>query len=291
VKRRNQALLLLIPTFAFTATFIYGPFLLAFYNAFFSWEEGEYRIFVGLGNFRHLLFEDYLFWHSMKIMAILSVTYIAKVMIVPMLAAVLISRVGNARLRGAYRNLIVIALIVPSVAVYMIWRQIYHPDGELGLANRLFALFGLEPIAWFRDPDTALLTIILTGFPWASGVQMLIYLAGLQNISQDVKEAATIDGVGPLQRFFRMELPLIVGQVRLIAILSVISSVQDFVGVYLLTRGGPAGTTYVPGLLMFDYAIKYNQIGMGCALGVILFLIVLTLTLFIHRFVRTEDYL
>src|SRR5205085_2437203 len=108
--------------------------------------------------------------------------------------------------------------------------------------------------AWLGNPDLALYCVAFVGFPWISGFNLLVYLAGLQNIPQEVLDASLIDGAGRWRRFSGVHLPLILGQVKLLLILSIINTLQGFVTIYILTQGGPANATTVPGLEMYVQA-------------------------------------
>ena len=119
---------------------------------------------------------------------------------------------------------------------------------------------------------------------------MLIYLAGLQGISEDIYEAADIDGAGPLTVFWRIELPLIMTQVRINLILMIIGTIQSWENIYLFLGidGGPDGIATVPGLMIFREAFSRGLFGYGCAIGFVIFLVTLVLTLINNKFVRVN---
>src|SRR5207244_9874203 len=131
---------------------------------------------------------------------------------------------------------------------------------------------------WLGDPKMALYAIMATGagivapFPFVDGFGLLIFTAGLQAIPQEVLESAQLDGAGAWARFWRVEAPLILGQLRLMSVLTIVASVQQYVAVLILTGGGPGFATYVPGLSMYNDAVYYNRMGYACAIGMVLFL-------------------
>jgi raffinose/stachyose/melibiose transport system permease protein len=128
------------------------------------------------------------------------------------------------------------------------------------------------------------------GFPWIDGFALLIFTAGLQNIPKDLLDAAQIDGTGVVRRFFRVELPLVMGQVKLIAVLNLIWSIQDFTTVLVLTKGGPGTSTMVPGMALYQDAFQNQEMGYACAIGTVLFLVMLIITYAVLRFVPSYQY-
>jgi raffinose/stachyose/melibiose transport system permease protein len=147
-----------------------------------------------------------------------------------------------------------------------------------------------RPIPWLSSPHLIVPSLILWGFPWIGAVGVLIFLAGLQAIGTDVYEAADLDGVTPFQKFLYIEFPLILTQVRLMLILMMIGTLQGF-GLQLLLlgpEGGPAGAGMVPGLYMYNRAFTAGQFGYACAIGMILFVFILSLTFINNKYVRVS---
>jgi raffinose/stachyose/melibiose transport system permease protein len=130
---------------------------------------------------------------------------------------------------------------------------------------------------------------MLVGFPWVDGVGMLIFLAGLLSISRDVVEAAIMDGCTSVRRFFAIELPLVIPQLRVVVILNVIGALQGFGWQLVITRGGPMKATSVPAWEMYYAAIFDGRFGVGSAVGVVLFLIILVLTLINFTAIRSKN--
>ncbi|MEZ4683917.1 MAG: sugar ABC transporter permease [Caldilineaceae bacterium] len=138
------------------------------------------------------------------------------------------------------------------------------------------------------SPKTALYAVTFMGFPWVSGVTVLIYLAGLQGISREVIDSAQVDGCTGLRRILAIDLPLILGQIKLIVVLSVIGGLQGWVGIFVMTNGGPGTASMVPGLWMYNNAFLWNQMGYASAIGMFLFLLIFGVTLFNMKFVKSE---
>ena len=144
--------------------------------------------------------------------------------------------------------------------------------------------------AWLGNTYLVLPALLFWGFPWVGIVGVLIYLAGLQNISQDVYEAAELDGVGAFGKLFKIELPLIMGQIRINLIFMTIASLQGYGLILLLfgPHGGPGNRALVPGLYMYREAFLNSRFGYACSLGMVLFVMILTLTMFYQMYLRVE---
>lgn len=174
--------------------------------------------------------------------------------------------------------------------------------GWIGLAiASLLLMFGglwIEPIgqfqggtpAWLGNSNLVIPALLFWGFPWVGTVGVLIYLSGLQNIPQDVYEAAELDGAGPLGSLFYIELPLIMTQIRINLIFMTIGTLTTYEMFLILLgpEGGPGNKGMVPGLYMFSSAFTEGRFGYACALGMILFVIILTLTIIYQRYVKVE---
>jgi len=169
---------------------------------------------------------------------------------------------------------------------------------SLGVAFIFFANIWTEPIeqfatgtpAWLGSQDLVIPALLFWGFPWVGTVGVLIYLSGLQNISQDVYEAARLDGVSPLGMIFKIELPLIMTQVRINLIFMTIHTLTAYEIFLILLgpEGGPGGKGMVPGLYMFSSAFSESRYGYACALGMVLFIIILLLTIVYQKYVKVD---
>lgn len=298
--------LFILPSLGLVCTFSYFPTISAIYHSFFEWQGGDAKTFVGLSNFRRA-FGDSTFWNSFVTIGILVLANLVK-MIPAVITAVLVHRIVSDRWQYWYRVLLVVPMIVPGLVTLFIWKFYFDPN--TGLLNTVIDTLHIKPvliwmdanllgwgvfaegrpIGWLSEPNLIIPALIIWGFPWIGAVGVLIYLAGLQSIGTDVYEAAEIDGIGPVQKFFYIELPLIMTQVRLNLILMVIGTLQGF-GLQLLIlneNGGPGGQGMVPGLWMYNRAFTAGEFGYACALGLIIFVFILGLTLFNNRFVRVD---
>lgn len=298
--------LFVLPSLVAICTFSYFPALSALYHSFFEWSGGSIKQFLGLDNFRRIL-QDAVLWKSFGTIGILIVANLFK-MIPAIVVAVLVHRLKSDKSQYWYRVMVVIPMIVPSLVTLFIWKFFFEPN--LGVLNNLLdathiksLLVALDtnvlhwgvfregtPIAWLGQPQLIIPSLIIWGFPWVGAVGVLIYLAGLQSIGQEVYEAADIDGVSSFQKFLHIELPLIMTQVRLSLVLMMIGTLQGFGLQYLLLgpSGGPGGRGMVPGLWMFNRAFIAGEFGYACSIGIVIFLAILMLTYINNKYVRVE---
>lgn len=282
----RYAYLAIAPTFFFLIVFKYYPMFSALYHSLFEWDGYLTERFIGAENFIALL-EDDIFLQSLHNMLILATAHVAVQIVMPLIGAELIFNLRNPRLRYFWRVLFVIPLVAPNIVVLLIWGYIYTP--QLGLLNQTLRAIGLEAFthSWLGDPGLALWSIIFVNFPWVGGVALLIYLAGLQNVSDETLDAARLDGATGLRRLWYIDLPLITGQLKVISILALIQNIRGFGEVLILTDGGPGYATMVPGLHMYQSAFIFGRMGYACAIGTLLFALILLVTWINLRFVRS----
>lgn len=205
--------------------------------------------------------------------------------------AELIYNCSNKRMSSFYRFMFVIPAIIPGIVTIMLWGKIILSGQSNGVLNTILGAFGIKPLGWFYSEDTVLWSIILYGFPWMGGTSFLIYLAGLNNIPESVVEASKLDGVGTFKRVLFIDLPMLKGQIKYFLIMGLIGGIQGYTLQYAITNGGP-GDSYasmVPGYYMYKAAINDSEYGYSCAMGVVLFLMILIITILNNKFIKTEE--
>jgi ABC-type sugar transport system permease subunit len=281
------AYLFVLPAIALIAVFSYYPAAMAFYYSFTNYSLRAITKWVGFDNYRTILFDDAYFRTGIKNMLIITLTSVIKTLTVPLLIAELIFWLRNSWHSYIFRTLFILPTVVPGLVFTLMWRQIYDPD--TGLINELLGILGLDDLqtAWLGNPETALWAIIGVGFPWVDAFALLILLGGLLNINADYFDAARVDGATVWQRFTRVDLPLLVPQFRILLFFAIAGTVQGFVSIFILTRGGPGMTTYIPALQMY-MRIADGDFGYASAVGVILFLIILVATFLVLRLRRND---
>lgn len=279
------AYLCILPAFGFAALFMYYPSLSALYHAFFDWDGASAPTFVGLNNFAQMLSDPMMHLSWGNVLKLTGFSLVVE-LTVPLAVAKMILALRGPRLQHVVRVLFLLPLTVPLVVNALIWLFLYDPN--IGLINQVLSTLNLSGLRqdWLGDPNWALYAIMFMGFPWIDGFGMLIYTAGLQAISPEVLESAQLDGAGAWARFWGIEIPLIVGQLRLLSVLTLIGGIQNFLYVLVMTDGGPGFATYVPGLTMYKNAFYYNRMGYACAIGASIFLAILVLTAINLRYLR-----
>ena len=274
------AFFFILPTAVFVLGFSYFPALRAIWGSFTKWDGFNDPKFIGIANYV-TLFKDRIFLISMRNVLYWSGGSLVVILVAPFIGAELIFHLKTARAQYLYRVLFVIPLVVPAVVTVLIWTFIYEPS--IGLLNRLLVdFFRISRDAipnWLGDSRFVIPSLIFIGFPWMSGINLLIYYSGLQDISTDVIEYAQLDGCAGFLRIFKIDIPLIIGQIRLLLILGIIGTLQNLTVPLLMTGGGPGYDSYVPGLYMYFKAFRVSDFGMAFTIATVMFVLIFTLTL------------
>jgi multiple sugar transport system permease protein len=192
------------------------------------------------------------------------------------------------RFKSLFRLSYFIPVVATLVAVAVIWRFIYHP--RFGILNYLLAWFGIQPIDWLGNPKWAMPALIIMAVWKGFGYNMIIFIAGLQNIPESLYEAANLDGANAWQTFRHVTLPMLTQTTGFITLTSLISYCQFFAEPYIMTDGGPLNSTLSIVLLMYREGFKYWRMGYSAALAFILFGIILIVTLIQMRFRRNYEF-
>ena len=259
----------LIGFLAFTA----WPFLRSIQLSFTRYDILRPPKWVGLANYQSLLTDDETFrnatWLTLKFAAV-SVP-------LAIIAGVALALLLNSDVKGIslYRTIFFLPSIVPTVATTAIFVWILNP--QIGLVNSLLHTFGIQGPAWLTDPKWALWSLMMMGI-WGVGNTMVIYLAGLKDIPTYLYEAATVDGANPVQKLFKVTLPMLTPVIFFNLVMGVIGALQYFTQAYIMTSGGPGDSTRFYALYLFDRAWRYSDMGYASAMAWLLFLAVAILT-------------
>lgn len=289
VRRQTiTAYVLLLPTFILLGAFNYFPALSGLYHAFTRWEEGRVAVFNGLDNFKTMM-SDVVLWRGIGNMLTLLVAGLFKSIVVPFVAAELVLALISDRLRYLFRTLFLIPMVVPGMVSILIWGFIYDPN--MGMLNQALQAMGLDRLQqnWLGEPSLALPSIIFMGFPWVGAFGLLIFMAGLMDIPDSVYESFRMESNNLLKRIFAIDIPLVKSQVRMLIILCFIGSLQDFQTIMILTDGGPGLSTSVPALRMYHEAFRFTHYGYGSAIGLLLFIIVMLLTILNMKVLKRSE--
>lgn len=286
MRHKKTGLWFVAPALVVLAVFAFWPVLRALALSLYESNGLGAEHFVGLGQFRELA-GDALFAQSFKVLGFLLVFGTPLGVLGPLVGAKLIHAVRSGRSAFAYRVMFVLPLVVPGMVTILVWRELYAIDGAV---NRILEAVGWAEWAntWIGNDRTVLPALIFMGVPWVGGVSMLIYLAGLMNIPASLYEALELEGAGPMTVFARLELPLIVPQIRLVLVMALIGSIQAYENILVLTDGGPGNASLVPALYLFKNGFSFGRLGYASAIGVVLFAITFFLTLVNMRVLRGE---
>lgn len=287
VAERGAAVVFLLPTLILIGIFSYYPAIRAGVTAFTHWDGFNPPQWVGLQNFIDA-FADPAFRKSVINVAIWTAFGVPLAMIPSFIVAELIYRLRSDRGQYFWRAVFVAPMILPPVVVVLIWQFLFGMDGPINVVLRNIGL-GKYAHYWIGEPRFALAALIVLGFPWVRAFNVLIFYAGLKAIPREVLEAAAMDGAGRWRQLIHIELPMTRGQWKLLLVLSIIGVTQDLLVPLLLTDGGPGNATLTPVLYMHQRAINYGQYGFGMAVGTLLFVVVLVLSILNMRFLRTSD--
>ncbi len=271
--------------YVFIAPFIIGlitftviPFFSSLYLAFTDYDVLTPARWIGLANFQRMFFEDKYFWQSFWVTFKFALIQVPIKLLVSLGVALILSR--KTRAIPIYRAAFYIpSLMGGSVAVALTWKQLFSYNGAI---NKITSYFGMEPVKWLSNPDTALGVLISLGV-WQFGSSMLIFLAALKNVPQSYHEAAIVDGAGPVRRFFSIVLPMITPIFFFNLVNQTIGAFQAFNSSYLITQGKPLNTTLYYGVHLYNRAFTYYEMGYGSAMAWFMLLVIAAFTALIFR--------
>ncbi len=258
--------------------FLLYPLLASVYYSFCDYSVLRPPVWIGLANYTSLLHDD-VFKKTLQNTGM----YAPVSLILGLIMALAMAMLLNTKVRGLtlYRTMFYLPSLVPMVALACLWLWLFN--GENGLVNQaltpLLHPFGLKPPNWLNDSAWSKPALILIGL-WGTGNAMVIYLAGLQDVPVPLYEAAELDGAGWWAKTWNVTLPMLSPVILFNLIMGIIGSLQVFTIPYVMFPGGsPSRSTYFYTMYLYDNAFKYGKMGLACAMGWIMFVIILCLTL------------
>jgi multiple sugar transport system permease protein len=240
--------------------------------------------FLGVRNYVQVL-SNPLFWNALW-NTLYFVLLGGPLSVATSLAAALLVSSRLARFKGLFRSIYFAPVVTTLVAVAIVWRYLYHP--RYGLLNHVLGMVGIGPIDWLGDPHWAMPAIILLAVWKNFGYNMLIFIAGLQSIPEELYEAAHLDGAGTWQRFVHITLPTLGPTFLFVGVMTMIGHFQLFAEPYVMTQGGPLKSTTSVVLLMYEEGFRWWRMGVATAIAFVLFVIMLAATLVQMRLYRQE---
>lgn len=293
VPRRLQDNLLialfLFPALILFLLFVVYPVFRSLYFSMYDWNGlGPATDFVGLQNFKDIL-ADKVFLKALRNALLIIGFSLGAQLPLALALAVLVGR--NLPGRAIFRTIFFMPYVLSEINVAIMWMLLYNPDPERGLLNAIAVLFGSKPIGWLSNTHLVLFSIFLA-LTWKYfGFHMLLYLAGLQNIPTELEEAARIDGANSFQNFFYITLPLLGSTIRTSVYLSVLGSIQQFILVWIMTKGGPVNASETLATYMYRFGFVRFELGYGSAVAIYMFTICLIFSLIYQSLTRRADYL
>ncbi|MCC6349800.1 MAG: sugar ABC transporter permease [Candidatus Eisenbacteria bacterium] len=230
--------------------------------------------FVGLGNYRQVL-TDGEFWRAMRNTAFF-VGVGGPLSVLTSLVAALLVNAKLARAKGFFRTVYFLPVVTTMVAVAIVWRYLLQP--RYGLINAGLGGLGLPAVDWLGDPHWAMPAIILLAVWKNFGYNMLIFIAGLQAIPEELHEAAELDGAGARARFWHVTLPALGPTFLFVGVMTMIGQFQIFAEPYVMTQGGPLRSTVTVVLLMYEQGFRWWRMGLATSMAFVLFLVTLAAT-------------
>ncbi|WP_261381519.1 carbohydrate ABC transporter permease [Paenibacillus cremeus] len=254
------------------------PFVSSFVFSFTDYSLLKTPKFVGLDNYYYMFFKDPLFWKSLWVTSV----YVFFSVPAKLVFALLIALVLAMKLKGIsiFRTIYYIPSIMGgSVAIAILWKVLFDTNG---IINQMLFYLSIGPINWLGSPDVALYTIGLLTV-WQFGSSMVIFLAGLKQIPEELYEAAKIDGASGFRIFFNITVPMLTPIIFFNLIMQMVNAFQDFTGALVITKGGPLNSTYLYALKLYDDGFKFFKMGYASALSWVLFIIIMLLTSLVFK--------
>lgn len=278
---------MLLPFALFYLVFLVGPLIYTVVAGFFetSLLKSGLGDFAGLSNYSAVL-GDAEFWRTLRNTLWFTVLTTVPLVLLSLVLALLADRF--VRGRWFIRFAFFAPFVLPSAVVSLLFMFIYAD--QLGLAQEVVKWFGVDtPPSWLGDPDWAMISIAAATVWWTIGFNFVLYLAGLQDVPREVHEAAAIDGAGPWQRIRHVVVPMLGRTTTLVTVLQVIASLKVFDQIYMMTSGGPDGSTRPSLQLIYDTGFVEGRVGYASTVSLLLFLVILFVSLVWFALVRRAE--
>ena len=277
MNRRKEAIagyLFAAPWFIGLGVFLLYPLCASIYYSFCDYSVLKPPVWIGTANYTEL-FQDEIFWKTVSNTAV----YAAMALPVGMIVALGLAMLLNTKVKGMaiYRTIFFLPSLVPMISLAVLWLWILN--SEYGVLNQVLNSLGIQGPNWLGNPSWTKPALVVTGV-WGMGNAMLIYLASLQDVPTSLIEAADLDGANGWQKTKAVTLPMISPVILFNLIMGIIGTLQVFAVPYvMLPNGGPERSAYFYAAYLFDNAFRYNKMGYACAMGWIMFVVILVLTL------------
>ncbi|MBK7107074.1 MAG: sugar ABC transporter permease [Ignavibacteriae bacterium] len=287
----SAAYIFLAPAMTAIFAFFFIPVISAFVISFtdfdiYSLSDYSNARFVGFKNYINL-FYDQLFWQALK-NTFYFVIFAGPLSIAVSLGAAMLLNSKLVRFKGIFRLTYFLPVVTTLIAVSIIWRFIYHP--KFGILNFMLDFIGVNPIDWLGDPNLALPAIVIMSVWKNFGYNMIIFIAGLQNIPQYLYEAAELEGASGWQKFKSITIPMLAPTTLFISIITMIGYFQLFAEPYVMTQGGPLNSTLSIVLYMYNEGFRWWNMGYSASIAFVLFFIIFIATIIQFKIQKTTEF-
>ena len=264
--------------------FTLAPMLMSLYYSFTDWDVLSKANWVGLENYTGL-FKDELFYQSLKV----TLVYTAFTVPLDVFVGLLLAMLLNIRWKyvGAFRVIYYLPSVISGVVLAVLYGWIFST--RFGLINMALDLLGIEGPRWLSDPDWTMTTFIIMSI-WGVGGGLLTYLSSLQAVPDSLYKLAKIDGAGFWARLRYITIPAMSPMILYIFLTSIIDSLQTFSAAYVMTDGGPDNASLFYALYLYNNGFEYRKMGKACAMGWILFIVIMAISLLVMHYSRKTTY-
>lgn len=268
--------------------FYFIPALQSFYYGFFEFDGySDTKLFIGLENYRKILFEDRLFIRAITN----NIYWTLGSLVLPLGLGLILATVFSAKGlagRNFFRTAIFMPYVLSVIVIALLWGEIYNPQS--GIINKIIESFtGTEShIAFLGDPKTALVSVLIAATWAAVGFYMVIFYAGMQTIPDELYEVASIEGANPVQSFIYITLPMLKEVLTVMIVITIIGSFKVFDIIYTMTHGGPVYSTEVTATRMIAEAFSYSRFGYAAAYSCLMFIIIAALS-FVYLWINRRQ--
>lgn len=275
-----------LPALTFLVMFTLYPMVNAIITSFYNWNLTGRKKYIGGYNYQKLFSDPEIYetiWRTLQY----AIIVLPATLIFGFILALLLKK--STKINVLFRTLLFTPRVSSMVAISVVWLFIYNP--QYGLLNSVLGLFGIAPIRWLNDPALALPSLSIITIWRMLGYSTVVFLGGIQNISEDVLEASTIDGANPLQTVWHITIPLVSPTTFMLLILNTIEVLKMFTTINVMTDGGPAKATQNLVVMLYEYAFRRYQLGYASTIAVVLFVLILAVNLLqmaLERFVNYD---
>lgn len=277
-RNRRYFYLFITPWIIGFLAFVLIPMIMSLMMSFTKWDLLTKPSWIGLKNYVRAFTQDPLFWQSLKVTFVYSLFSVPLSLIVSLAVALLLNQVSVGV--KVFRTIYYLPVVVSGVAVMVLWTYIFNP--QMGLLNQMLDLVGVKGPGWIYDPQWAMPSLIIMSL-WNIGGTVVIWLAGLSSVDEQLYESAKIDGANRWQQIWHITIPALSPTIFFNLVNGVIGALQTFNQAYIMTDGGPKNSTLFFNFYLWKKAFKDYEMGYASALAWVLFVIIMLLTLLIFK--------